>query len=113
MKKSEYVKVIVDGGYLPPLSDSNNGPKTKGNKKLGSPHGGERLNTLRSYQQARMDSLNNELKSEEKKLKVKIITVSNTKTDELSQKINQLNINADSVLNITTIKNNFYIWYRG
>lgn len=113
MKKSEYVKVIVDGGYLPSLSDSNNGPKTKGNKKLGSPHGGERLNTLRSYQQARMDSLNNELKSEEKKLKVKIITVSNTKTDELSQKINQLNINADSVLNITTIKNNFYIWYRG
>lgn len=113
MKESEYVKLIADGGHLPPLSGYDNGPKTKNNKKLGSPHGSEKYNILRSRQQARMDSLNNDVKSTKEKLRVKVITVSNTKNDELSQKINQLSIDADSVLNITAIKNTFYIWYEG
>lgn len=113
MKESEYVKLIVDNGHLPLLSDCGNNPKTKSNKKLGSPHSSERHNILRSRQQARMDSLNNDAKSAKEKLKVKVITVSNTKNDELSQKINQLSIDADSVLNIIAIKNTFYIWYEG
>lgn len=112
MKESEYVKVIVDEGHLPPLCNCNNASKTKDNKKLNISHSSERSNILRSRQQAQMDSLNKDIKSDEKKLRVKIITVSNTKTGELSQKINQLNINADRVLNITSIKNVFYIWYK-
>ena len=112
MKESEHIKIITDQGHLPPLSDCTNITKTKNHKKLGTPHKSERFNILASRQQSRMDSLNNELKSSQKKLTIKIITVTSTKNDELSQKINHLNIDADNIITITSIKNVFYIWYK-
>lgn len=98
MKESEYIKIITDQGHLPPLKDAEMPRATK--KKL------------RSHQQLRLDELREEQRNSTEKLKVKIISTYLVKNDIFEKQIEQLNFDADKIVDIVSVRDAFYIWYK-
>ena len=98
MKKSEYIKIITDQGHLPPLKDMEMPRATK--------------KRLRSRQQLRLDKLRKELINSTEKLKVKVISAQTISNTDISAYIDELNIDADKILNISNEDGCFFIWYK-
>ena len=98
MKGSEYIKIIKDQGHLPLLKDMEMPRATK--------------NRLRSRQQLRLDKLREELINSTEKLKVKVISAQTISNTDISAYIDELNIDADKILNISNEDGCFFIWYK-
>lgn len=67
---------------------------------------------LRSRQQLRLDKLREELINSTEKLKVKVISAQTISNTDISAYIDELNIDADKILNISNEDSCFFIWYK-
>lgn len=98
MKGSEYIKIITDQGHLPLLKDMEMPRATR--------------KRLRSRQQLRLDKLREELINSTEKLKVKVISAQTISNTDISAYVDELNIDADKILNISNEYGCFFIWYK-
>ena len=98
MKGSEYIKIITDQGHLPLLKDMEMPRATR--------------KRLRSRQQLRLDKLREELINGTEKLKVKVISAQTISNTDISAYVDELNIDADKILNISNEDGCFFIWYK-